>query len=817
MKKTLVLVDGHALAFRSYYALERTGMKTSEKQPTWAVYGFFKAIFDILKNPEIKPDSVAVAFDVGRQTFRVEHFADYKANRATMPDELRSQIGLIIEGLKAFNIPIYTKEGFEADDVIGTIATKAAELGHRTLILTGDQDAFQLIDEQGDCIRVLIPSKGELVEYDCQKVYDKLLVYPSQIIDYKALRGDTSDNIPGIKGIGEKTAQKLLAAYKNLDNIYKNIQNIKEKALKKKLEEGVEIAKLSQFLATIDTNVDIEFDFESTKLEIADLTKVNDFLKRVQFYSFLKNINSILAPFLGKSETVNDDGKSETKQLGFFDVNPNVIKETDNTQTTLEIMQTIVNSKETLDELTEKLENNSLVSIDIQTTSDDFLTADLVGISFAFNSSIQAKENKILLAEKSNKTLSYYVPLFHSTGEQLDMDEVLQTIKPFLENDKLAKTIHNAKFAINVLKRNSIDIKNIIFDTMLACYINDPARNQGLNFQALENLDFIIKDKEALLGKGKNQLNFCSIDILSATEYACNNAVVILELTRFWTKNLSEKEQKLLYEIEVPLSTVLADMETSGVSIDVTYLKTISDEITQNLIACEQEIYELAGEEFNINSPKKVGEILFEKLCLKTKGKKKTKTGYSTSAKVLEELAEDNLIAEKILNHRHLSKLKSTYVDVLPELIFPEDERIHTTFNQTATLTGRLSSSNPNLQNIPIRTKLGNRIRKAFVPKNKDTSVIISADYSQIELRLLAHVSGDENMIEALNSSVDIHTLTASKVFNVSVDSVTKEMRSSAKAVNFGIIYGQTKYGLAKALNISAEEAQIFIEKYFET
>lgn len=819
MKKTLLLVDGHALAFRSYYALERTGMRTSEKQPTWAVYGFFKAIFDILKNQKIKPDAIAVAFDVGRQTFRLEHYGEYKANRAVMPDELHSQIGLIIEGLQAFNIPIFTKAGYEADDVIGTIATRAAKLGHRTLILTGDQDSFQLIDEQGDCVRVLIPSKGELVEYDCQKVYDKLLVYPSQIIDYKALRGDTSDNIPGIKGIGEKTAQKLLGNYKTLDGIYENIENIKEKALKKKLEEGVEIARLSQFLATIDTNVDIDFDFEKTKLEIADLKKVNDFLKKVQFYSFLKNINSILAPFINGGTIVaeeKNEQQSEIKQLGFFDVNPNIIKESADVKNPLMTEKNIVDDEEKFKKLVELLKQHKVFALDIQTSEDNFMNADIVGICVALNHCLEVKESKICLNQCENKTQSYYIPLFHSVGRQLDFEQVISELKPFFENEKISKCLHNAKNALNYFRKTGISLRGVVFDTMLAAYVSDPARNQELNFQALENLDFIIKDKESLIGKGKQQISFSSVEIEAAADFACDNATVILELTKYWSKKLSQNELKLLYEMELPLTYVLADMEFQGVSIDVAYLKKISAELNQSLSECENEIYQMAGEAFNINSPKKVGEILFEKLNLKSKGKKKTKTGFSTSAKVLEELAEDNEIVAKILEHRHLVKLKTTYVDALPELISSQDDRIHTTFNQTITLTGRLSSSNPNLQNIPIRTQLGNRIRGAFVPKNKEKSVIVSADYSQIELRLLAHISDDKNMIEAINSSVDIHSLTASKVFNVATTDVTKQMRSAAKAVNFGIVYGQTKYGLAKSLNISADEAQNFIDKYFE-
>ncbi len=829
MKKTLILVDGHALAFRSFFALERTGMKTTDKQPTWAVYGFFKALFDILKNPDIKPDAIAVAFDVGRQTFRLETYPEYKANRVSMPDTLHSQIGLIIEGLEAFNIPIYTKEGFEADDVIGTITDKAAKLGHKTLILTGDQDAFQLIDEEG-LIRVLIPSKGELIEYDCEKVYEKLHIYPNQVVDYKALRGDTSDNIPGIRGIGEKSAEKLLNTYCTLDDIYKHVDEIKENALRTKLIEGKDAAYLSQFLATIKTDVDIDFDFEHTSLEIKDLSTVNAFLRKVQFHNFLRNIESILKPFsthtapatpqAATSQSVSVMPAGAPQQLGFFDINPNTIVDADCGNKPIDIAHVIVDTQDKFNEFLKQLDSHKLFSMEIEVTSEDFLYTDIVGMSFAFNPQIAVNSDATrIVIDKNTKSemFCYYIPLFHQTGEQLDMTVVLEKLKPYFENKKIAKTISNAKNEINYLRKYDITLENVIFDVTLASYIKDPARNHDLNVQSLEHLEFLIQDPENMLGRGKDQKTFSELSIEQTSCYACDNASVSLQLTKFWDENLEDDEKNILYNIEVPLTYVLADMEYIGVSIDVDYLGGLSKEICASLDEVEKQIYKDAGEEFNINSPKKVGEILFDKLQLKTKSRKKTKTGYSTNAKVLEELAEEYDIGKNLLQQRHLTKLKTTYVDTLPELISPIDERIHTTYNQTTTLTGRLSSSNPNLQNIPIRTKLGNRIRGAFVPKNKETSVILSADYSQIELRLLAHVSGDANLIEAFKSDEDVHTITAAKVFDVPLFEVTKEMRSKAKAVNFGIIYGQTRYGLSKSINITPAEAQLFIDKYFQT
>ena len=861
-KKTLVLIDGHALAFRSFFALERTGMKTSDKEPTWAVFGFFKAIFDLLKNPKISPDCIAVAFDVSHQTFRTECFEDYKANREQMPDTMRSQMGLIMEGLKAFNIPIYTKEGYEADDVIGTIAHEATKLGHRTIILTGDQDAFQLIDKEGN-VSVLIPSKGELVDYDWARVYNKLGVYPDQVIDYKALRGDTSDNIPGIKGIGEKTAVKLLERFQTLENVLAHIDDVEGKSLKEKLQNGVEIAKLSYFLATIKKDVPIDFDFEKTKLEMPDVEQVSEFLKRVQFFSFLKNLPSILRPFsvcsLASKENVDFEEMKKQQIAGQKLVDlTNSKDESENTDVINNITQdidsknqenpqqqglfnqtiqqqlglfssapiqthslknerkTIVTEADFLD-LIENLKKQTLIAIDTETTSVNALEADLVGISVAFNDEIKAKDGRIVISENKGQTKSFYIPVFHKVGEQLDMDYVLDGLRPVLKDANIFKTFQNAKYEINTLRKYDIKINGVIFDTMLASYVNDPSRKHGLKVQSAENLDYFMTEIDELIGKGKKQITMDDVSIEEASDYACDDAFVTLELTRFWQQKLDDESKKLLYDIEVPTSIVLADMEAQGVSLDTDYLNDLSKEIDDNIKEIESKIYALAGETFNINSPKQLASILFEKLGIEHKTKKRGAQKFSTDAKVLEELSKDYEIAKYILEYRQYAKMRSTYVDALPELISPIDRKIHTSYNQTVTVTGRLSSSNPNLQNIPVRTQLGNRIRKAFVPEDKTSQVLLSADYSQIELRLLAHCSGDENLIQAFNSGEDIHAETAAKIFGIPLNVVTKEQRSKAKAVNFGIVYGQTRYGLASVLNISNVEAQTFIDKYFET
>lgn len=851
--KTLILIDGHALAFRSFFALERTGMKTSDKEPTWAVFGFFKAIFDLLKNPKISPDCIAVAFDVSHHTFRTECFEEYKANREQMPDTMRSQMGLIMEGLKAFNIPIYTKEGFEADDVIGTIVTKASKLGHKTIILTGDQDAFQLIDREGT-VSVLIPSKGELVNYDWAGVYNKLGIYPDQVIDYKALRGDTSDNIPGIKGIGEKTAVKLLDRFQTLDNVLSHIDEVEGKSLKEKLANGVEMAKMSYFLATIKRDVDIDFDFDKTNLEMPDVEQVSNFLKRVQFFSFLKNLPEILRPFsvctlasrpesidnaLIKKQQMADeklidfislaDGTAKPKekpadpqtmpaapqpaqqQLGLFAATePAKVSSITNER------QTIVTEKD-LEDLLEVLNRQTLIAVDTETTSVNALEADLVGISIAYNEQIQAKDSKVVVNDEQGQTKSFYIPVFHKVGDQLDMDYVLEKLKPLLESKTIYKTFQNAKYEINTLLKYNMHIEGVIFDTMLASYVNDPSRKHGLKTQAAENIDFFMTEIDALIGKGKNQITMDDVSVEEASDYACDDAFATLELTRFWQRKLDDDSKKLLYDIEVPVSLVLAKMEAQGVALDTDYLAELNQELDGNLKEIEEQIFAIAGEKFNINSPKQVGIILFEKLGIQPKTKKRGAQRFSTDAKVLEELAKEHEIAKCLLEYRHYAKMKSTYVDALPDLISPVDGKIHTSYNQTITVTGRLSSSNPNLQNIPIRTKLGSRIRKAFVPGDKNAQVLLSADYSQIELRLLAHCSGDENLIRAFKSGEDIHAETAAKIFEVPLNEVTKEMRGRAKAVNFGIVYGQTRYGLASALSISNAEAQIFIDKYFET
>lgn len=818
--KTLILIDGHALAFRQYYALERTNMKTKDGTPTWAVYGFFKAIFDLLKNENLHPDAIGVAFDVSHHTFRTEQYVEYKANREAMPDPMRVQMGLIYEGLKAFNIPIYTKEGFEADDVIGTISRRACELGHKVYILTGDQDSFQLIRQDG-CIKVIIPSKGLLTEYDWNKVYDKLGVFPNQVIDYKALRGDTSDNIPGIKGIGEKTAVKLLSEFQTVDNVLVSADKITQKSLKEKIENGVEIAKLSKFLATIVQDVDISFDFNSTKIELPDIAKVTEFLRSMQFYSFLKNIEYILKLFAKdieipeiETQTIKNDtpkveiSQNTNGQLGLFAqaVQAEVNK------TDIEYNSKIITDTQDLCELIEILSGKKVISFKLLADFQNAVNFKIYGIALGFRDDISYDKNMLVTLSDSMPAQTFYIPILHNLSKQLDLKFVLAKLKPILENNDIKKLTHDVKIEECMLNFFDIDFSGVVFDTMLASYIKDSNANSDFDIQCMEQINHILPT----IVSNTKKSSLADNDVDTMKNYSGDVMASLFELTLYWVKLLEDKEYEILTDIEIPLAYVLAQMESNGVSIDKKYLDELTNEFNTKTSTIASRIFELAGEEFNINSPKQVGNILFDKMQLKSK-KKRGKAKNSTSAEVLTALADEYEIAKLILDYRKYAKLKSTYTEALPALVSPIDGRIHTSYNQTVTTTGRLSSSNPNLQNIPIRTEEGNKIRQAFVPSDRANYLIMSADYSQIELRLLAHVSEDEHLIEAFNSGIDVHTLTASKVFEVPIEEVTKEMRYKAKAVNFGIVYGQSKYGLAKALKITPAEAENFINKYFET
>ncbi len=822
-QKTLILIDGHALAFRQYYALERTNMQTKDGTPTWAVYGFFKAIFDLLKNKDLKPDAIGVAFDVSHHTFRTEEYSEYKANREAMPDPMRVQMELIYEGLRAFNIPIYTKEGFEADDVIGTISKRACDLGHKVYILTGDQDSFQLIRENG-CIKVIIPSKGDLVEYDWNKVYEKLGVYPNQVIDYKALRGDTSDNIPGIKGIGEKTAVKLLSEFKTVDNVLANIDKVDGKSLKEKLQSGIEAAKMSKYLATIVQDVDVPFDFDSTKIELPKISDVTDFLRSMQFYSFLKNIEFILKLFnkdaiVNRSKDIVKTAQTDIPQLSLFSENDlangqlglfaqAVQSEVNKVEFKYETK--LITDSQDFGDMIRVLKKQSLFGISVFAEIVNAVNIKTYGLAIGYNSEYKALFD--LKNDSNSATCVYYIPLNHNIENQLSIEYIRQNLEDLFSDNNIKKVVHDTKTVTCVMKTLGLSVSAIVYDTMLACYIKNSNANNEFDIQCMEQINHVLPT--IVSNTKKSSIADNDIDVMK--DYAGDTVESMFKLVGYWLEQLDDSENKILSEIEIPLAHVLAQMEINGVSVDRKYLDDLTNDFEQKLKILEHKIYEIAGEAFNINSPKQVASILFDKLGLKS-SKKRGKSKNSTSAEVLNALAEEYEIANLILDYRKYSKLKSTYTEALPALIENKDNKIHTTYNQTVTTTGRLSSSNPNLQNIPIRTEEGNKIRKAFVPSDRQNCLIMSADYSQIELRLLAHVSGDANLISAFNSGIDVHTLTASKVFGVPVEQVTKDMRYKSKAVNFGIVYGQSKYGLAKALKISPDEAENFIDKYFET
>ena len=789
-QKNLILIDGHALAFRQYYALERTGMRNSSGVPSWAVFGFFKAIFDLLKNETFKPDAIAVTFDVSHHTFRTAEYAEYKANREKMPDDMQIQMGLIYEGLEAFSIPIYKKEGFEADDVIGTISKKACELGHKVFILTGDQDAFQLVDEEG-CVKVVIPSKGELVEYDWNKVYEKWGVYPNQVIDYKALRGDTSDNIPGIKGIGEKTAQKLLDRFGNLDNIYKSVDEIKENGVREKISNGKDIAYLSKHLATIVRDVDVDFDFEGACINLPEINAVTSFLTKMQLFSFLKNINNILGLFNRGDNACEQQKKSLSSLSTVSNFIDTVVSEEN-------VVKNSVSSFSDLLDLQSKIKAKGKFYFNLDVDATSILSQKINYICIGVED----------VAEKNFS--SYYI-----SSDIFYDEQCFVVLKDLFQDIELQKMTVDCKRDFSTLRANGINLKNVSFDIVLASYIDNPANNHELEVQAVQYLNIMSLDND---NKGKEfvQLGLLSSLDANKNDTAFHNLWLLYVLTKYHLSKFSDVNKKLLSEFELPLAEVLADMEYTGVAVDVKKLSSLSRFLINKIHKLEFSIFDAVGMGFNLNSPKQVAEVLFDKLGLQNKKRTKGRNSFSTNAQVLEKLAEENEVAKMILEYRKFAKLKSTYTDALPMLINSQDNRIHTTYNQTLTVTGRLSSSNPNLQNIPIRTEIGEKIREAFIPQNKN-NLILSADYSQIELRLLAHISGDKNLCDAFNADTDVHAITASKIFQVPLKQVTKQMRAKAKAVNFGIIYGQTKYGLSKTVGLSSEEADKFIARYFET
>ena len=780
----LVLIDGHALAYRAYFALPPT-LSTSKGELTNAVFGFTSMLLNVLRDE--KPDYIAVAFDVGK-TFRHEEYKEYKAHRAKMPDEMRTQMARIQEIVRALGIPIIEAEGYEADDVLGTLAQKAEQEGVETLIVTGDTDTFQLIDEH---TRVLTSRRAfsDTIVYDQQGIEERYGLQPQQIIDYKALVGDTSDNIPGVRGIGKKTATKLLQWYGSVEEIYAHLDEVESSRFRNALEKGRESAFLSKFLATIVTDVPAELDLEACRTSEFDQDKVMELFRELEFRALVNRLPTT-------------ERHAPPQQLTMFEEAEEVKGEKE-TPTNYQT----VDDEEALEELVARLSNLEVetaaaaITLDVETTSTDAMAADLVGIA---------------LTDKEGE--GYYVPVGHKpgAGEQLPLGYVLEKLAPLLEDESIAKYAHNGKYDLAVLVRHGAQVQGLSFDTMIAEWLADPAsRNLGLKNLAWARLGVEMQPITDLIGSGKKQITMAQVPIAQAAPYAAADVDMTHRLMKVLEPELRERELWPLFtEVEMPLVPVLVEMEMKGVKLDVEYLGEMSGQLQGQLSDLEREIQEMVGYSFNINSTQQLSDALFVRLGLSVQGVQKTKSGhYSTAASVLEKLKGQHPVIELILEQRELAKLKSTYVDALPQLVNQRTGRVHTSFNQTGTVTGRLSSSAPNLQNIPIRTEVGREVRRAFVAE--EGAVLLAADYSQVELRILAHISQDPAMLDTFARDEDIHTSTAAFLFDVPLDQVDREMRRVAKSINFGITYGMSGYGMAWRTGLPQKEAERFIKEYF--
>ena len=787
MSKKFVIIDALALAYKAYFVFINNPLITTKGEPTSAVYGFLNQLMKILE--DTRPDYIAVAFDSHGKTFRHEQYEGYKASRAVMPDDMRPQIETIKDIIEALNIPIYILPKYEADDIIGTAVCNAEKHGLESYVITPDKDFNQLVTDK---VKLIRPGKTaeEIVTYDVEKVKEEFGFEPKQMIDYLALIGDKSDDIPGIAGIGPKTAIPLIQQYGSIEGIYEHIDEISKPALKNKLTAGKENAFLSKLLATIHCEVPLEFDFEAAKLQKPDFDKLRDIFLRLEF----KNQYSRLLTIYGmwsRQENIEEESTGESSTYNEKEVNYKLI--------------TTVKDAE---ELAGKLSRESLIVFDTETDGLNSFKLNFAGASFS------TKENE-----------GYYTAVNPYTDEdgtfkkdlknRLPVNDFIKLFKPVFENNEIKKVCQNGKFDIAVLRNLGIKLKNLYFDTMLASYCIDPDQKHGMDELSQKYLNYKPIPISDLIGEKKDPSKIFDVALDSISNYACEDADITFRLYNKLKKEL-EKENltKVAYEIEFPLVPVLEDMEREGIKIDVEALNSFSNDLQTAMENYTRQIYECCGEEFNINSPKQLQEILFNKLGLR-KGKK-TKTGFSTDARALESIRGEHEIVGMILDFRQVSKLKSTYSDALPNLIEPKTGRIHTDFNQTVASTGRLSSNNPNLQNIPIRTDLGKEIRKAFVPRNKDY-LILSADYSQIELRIMASISGDPGLTKAFNNKEDIHRSTAALVFMVDPEDVTPDMRRKAKEVNFGILYGIGPFGLKTRLGVSQTHAKEIIDTYFNS
>jgi DNA polymerase-1 len=751
LKNNLYIIDGNSYIYRAFYAVR--GLSTSAGLPTNAVFGFANMLLKVIKDKA--PDLLAIVFDPKGPTRRHGEYKEYKSHRPPMPKDLVPQIPYIHKLVEAFRIPVFVIDGQEADDVIATLARQAEPRGMDITIVTGDKDILQLV---GPHIKVYDTLREKV--YGPRDVEERFSVPPDRVVEIMGLMGDASDNIPGVPGIGEKTAQALIRQYKTIDNLLAHTHELTRPKLKQALIEYADLARLSRELAILHTDVPLELNYDDLKLKAPDSPALLKIFKELEFTALLKHV-------------IQEPGPDVDYRT--------VLEERD--------FQDLVSALSSSDEF----------CFDTETTSLDPMQAELVGISFAVR-----------------PHQAYYVPVGHSypgAPKQISLEHAVGALRPIMENPEIRKIGQNIKYDLLTLGHYGLQVKGISFDTMIASYLLNPGRqSHGMDALALEYLDYKTITYAEVTGSGKKQIGFADVDVRTAARYSGEDADITLRLKQTLAPLLREHDlERLFFDMEMPLMEVLAAMERIGVKIDADFLKLMSKKLGIEMAGIEKTIYELAGEEFNINSPKQLAELLFVKLKLTPT--KKTKTGFSTNVDVLEELAPVHPLPAEILKYRTLAKLKSTYIDALPLMINPKTGRLHTSLNQTVTATGRLSSSAPNLQNIPIRTEVGREIRQAFIAERGAS--LLSADYSQIELRVLAHMSGDSALIETFQNDEDVHTRTASELFGLTTEELTPEMRRKAKAVNFGIIYGISAFGLAQDLGVSNAEAKRYIDNYF--
>lgn len=787
MSKKFVIIDAMALAYKAYFAFISRPLLSSKGEPTSATFGFITQLLKVLE--DFKPDYISIAFDSKEKTFRHEKYENYKSSRQAMPDDLIPQIGRIKSIIEAMNIPLYILPRYEADDIVGTAVCKAEAKGLESFAVTPDKDYVQLVTDK---VKIVKPGKSseENIILDKQKVIELYGFEPALMIDYLALIGDSSDDIPGVKGIGEKSAVPLIQKFGTIENIYQHIDDIEKPAIKKKLIEGKENAFLSKDLATIHCQVPIEIDFEKAKLENPDFDKLREIFVDLEF----KNLYNRLLK-------IYDASKENEKPVETISTD---LKTINRDKTKYQLITSVKKAKE----LFTKLNSTELFVFDTETDGLNPFQLKLAGVSF----STKANEGYFIAINPFEGSSDLFNPI---NDERLSIKDFVKIFKPLLENSHIKKVCQNGKYDISVMRSIGIEVNNFYFDTMLASYLIDPDQKHGMDELAQKYLDYQPIPLSDLIGVKKDPAKIFEVEVDKLSEYSAEDADITFRLFEILNKELEKNNlKKLAHEVEFPLVPVLEEMEFHGIKVDEKVLNELSKDLTLLMDNYSAEIFRLSGTQFNINSPKQLQEILFNKLQL-AKGRK-TKTGFSTDARSLEFLRGEHEIIEVLLNYRQVSKLKSTYADSLPNLINPKTGRIHTSYNQTVASTGRLSSIDPNLQNIPIRSELGKEIRKAFVPRDGN-HILLSADYSQIELRILAAICKDEGLMKAFRNGEDIHRSTAALVFMVPQKDVTPDMRRKAKEVNFGILYGIGPFGLKTRLGVTQQHAKEIIETYFKT